>query len=323
MFHHKFKPAWWLPGAHLQTLWPNFFRNKRQLTIVSERLELSDGDFLDLAWSGTGSGPIVVILHGLNGGVNSHYVNGMLYALQQRGWRSVLMHFRGCSGEQNRLARSYHSGETGDLNTLIHELNKREPNTHLFVLGYSLGGNVLLKALGEGSLLPNVRAAVAVSVPFELNKTADHLSHGFSQVYQRHLVRGLTKAHQKKFKTIAAPFDFGAVNKYTKFWEFDDAITAPLHGFVDAADYYAQSSSRQYMQAISIPTLVLHALNDPFTPLEALPTSADVSSHVTLEYSDCGGHVGFVSGVLPWKPVYWLEQRILQYFAAVCEHQIR
>jgi len=310
-----FKPAWWLPGSHLQTLWPALMRWKESLSLQYERLELSDGDFVDLAWVGRGSSPIVCILHGLCGGMDSPYINGILGAIKRQGWRAVLMHFRGCSGEPNRLAKSYHSGETGDLKFLLAELKKREPNTPLFGIGYSLGGNVLLKCLGETGNTNPLKAAAAVSVPFELAKTAEHLKKGFSQVYQKRLLSELKIAHRAKFETMPAPIEFGDIDQLNNFFEFDNAITAPLHGFKDAMDYYQQCSSRQYLKNIETPTLILHARNDPFTTTCSIPEQQDVSDKVNLEISEGGGHVGFVAGRYPWKPIYWLEKRITQYFA--------
>ncbi len=228
------------------------------------------------------------------------------------------MHFRGCSGEPNRLAQSYHSGETRDLQTVITELIHREPHSPLFAIGYSLGGNVLLKWLGEtgesGRENP-LKAAVAVSIPFELAKTAEHLKTGFSRIYQWHLLHSLSISHMRKFKYLPKPIAIRDIKPTAlkTFWEFDDAITAPLHGFKNADDYYEKSSSRQYLVKIKTPTLILHALNDPFTTLSALPTIDEISSQVSLEFSEHGGHVGFISGRYPWKPVYWLEKRIMSY----------
>jgi predicted alpha/beta-fold hydrolase len=301
----KFKPAWWLPGSHLQTLWPVLLRRKVNLPIINERFELADGDFLDLAWVGKGSGPLVLVLHGLNGSVNSHYANGILHAVVQKGWRGVLMHFRGCSGIPNRLARSYHSGETGDLYTVLAELNKREPMTPKFAIGYSLGGNVLLKALGENKNANTLNAAVAISVPFDLSATVDHLCTGFSRLYQWKLVRDLSHAYRVKF---------GKVKKLKTIRDFDDAVTAPLHGFANAQDYYTKSSCNQFLCNIRTPTLIVHARNDPFTALHSLPEQHAVSNNVLLKYTDDGGHVGFIAGTYPWKPIYWLDQTIMNYF---------
>lgn len=310
---NKFKPAWWLPGPHLQTLVPALFRRRPKLNFRPERMELADGDFLDLCWVGSGNGPIVLVLHGLNGSINSRYINGILRAISKRGWRGVLMHFRNCSGEPNRLPRSYHSGETQDLSAVLSELHRRQPNSPIFVIGYSLGGNVLLKALGEDTTHMPIKAAVAISIPFELAKTADHMSKGFARIYQWRLVRELKKAHRAKFKKIKEPIEFGNIGKLRTFWEFDNRITAPLHGFKSADDYYEQSSSRQYLAKIKVPTLIVHARNDPFTNPNSLPEPREVSKHVHLEITEGGGHVGFVAGKFPWRPVYWLENKVLNY----------
>ena len=311
-----FKPAWWLPGPHLQTLWPVFLRRRKLINNHPERLELPDGDFIDLVWVGNKEKrPLVVVLHGLNGGINSHYINGILHAIEQDDWCGVLMHFRGCGGEPNRLAKSYHSGETGDLEFLISELVRRDPDTTIFILGYSLGGNVLLKALGTCDFPVQVKSAIAISVPFELNKTADHMSKGFARIYQSHLVRGLIRNYKRKFNKLSSPLHVTGLNKMRTFWEFDHAVTAPLHGFNSAADYYKKSSSRKFLNKINIPTLILHSLDDPFTSLSSLPQPLEVSKLVVLKVSSSGGHVGFVMGQYPWKPIYWLEQQIIEFFS--------
>lgn len=320
--HNEFKPAWWLPGPHLQTLWAPLIRTKIKLCIHPERLELPDGDFLDLAWVGHGPGPRVLILHGLNGSIDSPYARGILQAINKQGWRGVLMHFRGCSGEPNRRAQSYHAGKTDDLQTVITELIRREPDSPLFAIGYSLGGNVLLKWLGEiaDKHLENpLKAAVAVSVPFQLAKTAEQLKAGFSRFYQWRLLRELSASHHHKCKHLTKPSPVQSIDasRLKTFWEFDNAITAPLHGFKNADDYYEQSSSSQYLTKINIPTLILHAHNDPFTNLNALPKAHEVSPSVSLQFSAHGGHVGFVSGKYPWKPIYWLEKKIIDYLKTI------
>jgi predicted alpha/beta-fold hydrolase len=314
--HQPFKPAWWLPGPHLQTLWTSFVGRKIKLVVHSERLELPDGDFLDLSWVGENKGPIVCVLHGLNGSIESSYAQGILQAISKRGWRAVLMHFRGCSGVPNRLPRSYHAGETGDLATLIHTLMHREPGVSIAAIGYSLGGNVLLKWLGETGLHNPLKAAIAVSVPFDLAKTADHLKKGFSRVYQWKLLRELNHAYRKKWhalKTSLMPMPL----QFPTFCAFDHAVTAPLHGFESAKHYYKLSSSRQYLAGIKTPTLILHARNDPFTTERSLPTVDEISDQVVLEFTEKGGHVGFITGRYPWNPIYWLEDRILNYLESV------
>jgi predicted alpha/beta-fold hydrolase len=309
MSEATFKPAWWLPGPHLQTLWPTLARRGKKILLRRERVELADGDFLDLDWTEQKTGPIVLILHGLEGSVNSPYAQGMLKSMTRQGWRSAVMHFRGCSGEVNRLPRMYHSGDTGDIDALIKILRAREPVTPIAVIGFSIGGNVLLKWLGETADSTILTAAVAVSVPFQLNKSVDHLHQGFSRVYEKHLLRSLCDKITEKFRTQPAPMTLPSVASIKTIRQFDDEITAPLHGFLSAEDYYVRSSSRQFLKSIAVPTLILQAKDDPFMPDSVIPSVSELSSVVKLEVSQHGGHVGFISGT-PWRPRYWLDERI-------------
>jgi predicted alpha/beta-fold hydrolase len=305
-----FKPAWWLPGPHLQTLWPTFAGRGKKIALQRERIELSDGDFIDIDWTTQTTGPRVLVLHGLEGSVNSPYAQGILKALSRQGWRSGVMHFRGCSGEVNRLPRTYHSGDTSDLAAIIALLQKREPNSPLAVIGFSIGGNVLLKWLGETQGNNPLAAAVAVSVPFQLNKSVDRLREGFSRVYEKHLLRCLCRKMAEKFETQSAPIPLPSLASLQTIRQFDNEITAPLHGFSSAEDYYVQSSSRQFLKSIQVPTLVLHAKDDPFMPASVIPEASELSAAITLEVLPKGGHVGFVGGSVPWRPQYWLDERI-------------
>jgi predicted alpha/beta-fold hydrolase len=296
----------------LQTLWPTFFRSPPRLPLRRERIELVDGDFVDLDWTtGASSGPIVLVLHGLEGSSASPYALGLLGACQQRGWRGGVLHFRGCSGVANRLDRGYHSGDTADLEQVVSRLRGREAQTPLVVVGYSLGGNVLLKWLGErpGARRP-VRAAVAISVPFDLAGVADRLERGASRVYQWHLVRAMRASVLRKFHGRPAPVDLAAVARARTFRSFDDAVTAPLHGFAGVDDYYARASCRQFLSGIATPTLIVHALDDPFTTPAIVPRSDELPAAVRLEVSEHGGHVGFIGEGAPCRPRYWLEERI-------------
>ncbi len=307
----RFRPAWWLPNRHLQTIWPVLCRKRIALEIRRERLELPDGDFLDVDWVGE-YGPVVIVLHGLQGSVESNYARGLLKNVVARGWRGALMHFRGCSGEANRLPRSYHSGETGDVAWLAAELRRREPETPLTAVAYSLGGNVLLKWLGESGADNPLRAAVAVSVPFDLAAAADAMESGFSRIYRHYLVRKLKQAVRAKIAngSFALPLSDRALGRLRGFREFDDAVTAPMHGFRNAQDYYERCSSRQFVGRIETPTLILHAADDPLMDSEIIPRPSEHSANVELEVSSNGGHVGFVSGSWPWSVRYWLEDRI-------------
>ena len=310
----RFEPAWWLPGANLQTLWPYYFRRRAQVDLIRERLELPDGDFVDLCLTGNAGGPVVAVFHGLEGCVDSHYVKSVLAAIEKRGWLGVLMHFRGCSGEHNRLARTYHSGDTGDIGFLIDSLHQRFPGVPIAALGYSLGGNALLKYLGEADRNGQVHAAAAVSVPYVLAEGAKRLNTGFSRLYQRRLIGLLKRKIIDKFSDRDCPPDISEILKLNDFFSFDDKITAPLHGFAGVEDYYTRSSSRQYLRSINVPVLLVHARDDPFMTENVIPAEDELSEYVQLELAQTGGHIGFVSGKAPGYPVYWLEQRIIEFF---------
>jgi predicted alpha/beta-fold hydrolase len=297
----------------MQTLWPFLFRRQPRVELKRERTELPDGDFLDLDWTTNDDGPIVLVLHGLEGSSNSKYARGLLKAVHERGWRGVVMHFRGCSGEPNRLPRSYHSGETGDLAHIVDLLRRREPATPLFVVGFSLGGNVLLKWLGETGRQAQIDAAVAVSVPFLLAESARRLEQGFSRLYQWGLMRSMRQSVAEKRKRMELPLKIGDLSALKTFRDFDEHVTALLHGFAGADDYYQRSSSRQYLKGIEIPTLILHARDDPFMTEAVFPQDDELSPATRLEIYDSGGHVGFVAGRYPWYPDYWLEGKILSW----------
>lgn len=309
----SYRPAWWLPSGHAQTLWAALARRRRPPPHRQEQLELPDGDFVDLCWMPGDSGPIVIVLHGLEGGIASPYASGILTAIAACGWRAVLMHFRGCSGRQNRHDRSYHSGDTGDVAFLVAELRRRHPGTPLAAVGYSLGGNALLKYLGETGSGSGLAGAAAVSVPYLLADGAGRLDRGFSRLYQWNLLRSLQRKVAAKFRgreRAVLNLDAGDIRGLDTFWKFDDAVTARLHGFRDVHDYYARSSSRQYLGRIRTPTLLIHALDDPFMTPAVLPSPGELAGMVQLEVHGRGGHVGFVGGNGPWAPRYWLEERI-------------
>ena len=310
MSNAPFKPAWWLPGPHAQTLWPYLLRRLPNVARRRERLELPDGDFLDLDWTGDGNGPLAVVLHGLEGSSRSHYAAGIMHALRLHGWRSVLLHFRGCSGTPNRLARGYHAGETGDLDYVVRLLRQREPLTPLAVVGYSLGGNVLLKWLGEQGAQAPIIGAVAVSVPFTLANAAVRLNRGVSRLYQWSLLHRLRASLRQKWHGMGRVDDAAMLDSLHSLHEFDDRVTAPLHGFAGADDYYAQSSSRGFLHRIRIPTLILQSRDDPFMTPDGLPSPQELSACIDFELLDSGGHVGFVSGSSPWRARYYPEERL-------------
>ena len=315
-----FAPAWWLPGPHLQTVWPVLLRPTRAVSLTRERLELPDGDFIDIDWAGD-AGPIVVILHGLQGSSRSPHVQRLLRTLARRGWRGAVMHFRGCGGEANRLPRTYHSGETSDIGYFLRCLRERHPATPVAAVGYSLGGNVLLKWLAERGAGADLSAAVAVSVPFLLARAADRLDRGASRMYRRHFIADLHRTVTAKFRHRPGPLDLDAMRRARTFRGFDDRVTAPLHGFRDAAHYYDEASCRQYLRGVARPTLILHALDDPFMTADVVPRRDELSPSIRLELSAAGGHVGFVEGSTPWSARYWLEERIPRFLAEQLEFE--
>lgn len=318
-----FRPTWWLRGGHRQTIWPALFRRVASPPGTRERLELPDGDFVDLDHFDRGATEHhVVVLHGLEGSGESAYIRGLVRTVTAHGWAATVLHFRGCSGEPNRLARAYHSGDTADLAHVVARLTDRHPERSITVVGYSLGGNVILKWLGEsGSRL--VDRAVAVSVPFDLERCARHLRRGPARLYQWNLIRSMRRKALIKLDRIrpalpshARDLDAGRIASLATFHAFDQAITAPLHGFRNVYDYYARCSSRRFLEGVRVPTLIVHALDDPFVPLDAIPTPEECSDTVRLELTRGGGHVGFHGTAGDGPDGYWLERRIPEFIAS-------
>ena len=315
----EFKPAWWLTNSHAQTVFRTLTNRVSAPIDNTERLELPDGDFIDLAWAVNGlpqDAPLIVLLHGLGGGVSSPYVGGLLRSFNQAGYRGVLMHFRGASHEPNRLPWAYHSGDTADFSYFLEELNRREPSTAKAVVGVSLGGNILLKWLGETGSQSLIQSAVAVSVPFQLHTVADCVNQGFSRIYQVSLLRGLREVFLKKLAVVNTlmPLSTHDLWSLKTLRSFDQRITAPLHGFPSVDAYYQYASSKQYLKGIATPTLIIHAKDDPFMLPDVVPKEDELSADITLELSQQGGHVGFISGEIFGRPEYWLEQRIARFF---------
>jgi predicted alpha/beta-fold hydrolase len=279
------------------------------LALSPERLELADGDFIDLLWTPDNGGPLVLVVHGLQGSLASHYSRTTLKSLHDSGFRSVFMHLRGCSGEPNRLDRSYHSGATEDLEAVLEHLRHCADDRPLAAVGFSLGGNLLLKHLGERGDQTPLRAGVAVSVPFRLMDAARRLELGCSRLYRRHLLSSLQTAYLRKFRDRPPPLAVDVL-QLRDFYAFDDEVTAPLNGFSGADEYYATCSSRRFLLGITAPTLIIHALDDPFVFRETVPEEAELGPGVLLELSPHGGHVGFVHGTSPRRARYWTDERI-------------
>ena len=297
-----YRPPWWYRGRHLQTLWGPLLRPGGRPEVRRERVETPDGDFVDLDWlAGRERGaPLVVILHGLEGSARSHYVLGLLRSLEKLGWRGLVVHFRSCGGEVNRLARLYHSGDTGDLEFVISRLTSREPQLRMGMVGVSLGGNVMLKWLGERreGAPSQVVAAAAISTPFNLAACAAVLDRGFNRrMYTATFLATMKAKLDKKAHLYGNVLDLAAALRAKTFAEYDRLVTAPLHGFADEQDYWDRSSSAQFLPGIRRPTLLINALNDPFMPACALPRAAVAKSRwLEAAFVKQGGHVGFLEG---------------------------
>ena len=321
----RFKPAWWLNNPHLQTLYPALLRKPPGPTLKRERLITDDNDFLDIDFCGDeepSQRPLIILLHGLTGSSQSKYIKGLQQVLLTQGLRSVALNFRGCSGEYNDSSRCYHSGETGDIDFLYRTLRAREPKTPMAAVGFSIGGNVLLKWLGEQGSEVDLFAATAVSVPLVLSSCANKLDNGFSKLYRASLLRELKqyiRLKQHHLESLGKSEEaeilrqIGDLDAITSFWQYDDRVIAKLYDFANVDDYYQRSSSRQFLQAIKVPTLLIQAQDDPFMTAEVLPELAELSSSVSLEITAGGGHVGFISGNNPFRAEYWLEQRIPEF----------
>lgn len=315
-FRPTFRPALWLPGPHAQTIGGRLFRRPAAPPFVRERIDTPDGDFIDLDFPPAPSGtdetaPLVLLLHGLEGSARRGYAINVYRALASHGIRAVGLNFRSCSGEINRTARFYHSGDTDDIRHVVDTLRARYPAAPLGIIGFSLGGNALLKYLGEegAAARDRVRGAVAISVPYDLAAGADALdTTPMGRFYTGVFLKSLVAKADAKAALLVDQCDIERVRAARSFREFDDAATAPLHGFADADDYYDRSSSRSYLARIRVPTLLLHAADDPFLPARAFP-HAEVAANPYLSavLTRRGGHVGFISGP-PWKPRFWAEQ---------------
>lgn len=308
----KFRPSWWLRNPHLQTLWASKFRRPLPNPYTCERLELADGDFIDLAWNKIQSNTIVCLFHGLSGCVHSAYINRIMVALSEHNVQCVLMHFRGCSGEPNRKPKSYHSGQTEDIRFIAQLVKQRYPKAQIKAIGYSLGGNALLKYLAEDGNAVPLQKAIIVSPPLVLQEGAKRMNSGISRIYQHYLLGLMRKQHERKRTTYPELKLPEAPASLDTFWRFDDAITAPLHGFTDVHHYYTECSTRQYLSSITTQSHILFSQDDPFFTPKVIPTEDELGPHMTFELAEYGGHVGFISGANPLQPHYWLESRLLE-----------
>lgn len=317
----EFKPAWWMRNRHLQTILPRFYPARYFFSPVDSEFELSDGDFVEITWSVDPSTmspnqPVVLVLHGLEGSFDSFYAKRMMNKIHQQGWVAVLMHFRGCGKKPNRKAQSYHSGQTSDVTEFVEHLKQNFPNHPLFAVGFSLGGNVLAKYLGEQPE-SGIDGAVVISAPLDLSICAKAIGSGFSKVYQKYLVDRLKNSTHEKIDFLQGaepiPLDKQVLDTIKTLPEFDQLLTAPINGFDSAEDYYQRCSGNQFLKSITTPTLIIHAKDDPFMTEAVIPDNEMMSSTVQFELSERGGHVGFLSGWNPLNPEFWLETRASQY----------
>lgn len=323
LFESAFRPAWWLRNAHAQTLFSTFFRRPPVLARRREELALSDGDFLDLDWclpaGWMADAPLVLVVHGLSGSSDSHYVLGLQAELSARGWASVAMNCRGASGRPNNRPRAYHAAASDDILAVLSHMAERYPAAPLALVGYSLGGSMTVRLMGEQRERAPVFAAVAVSVPLQLTLCADRMDRGFSRVYRQHFMEVLVSYWKDKAVHLERLGDLDSARlvhdllqrgPFRSFWQYDNELIAPLHGFRDVHDYYERASPRQFLSRIARPTLVIQAADDPFMTPDVLPEAEELSSAVHFELCRQGGHVGFIEGGTPLAPRYYLEKRI-------------
>jgi uncharacterized protein len=313
----------WLAGGHAQTIWPTFVRRPR-VRYRRERVNTPDGDFWDFDWLATSDGaanaPLVVLFHGLEGNSASQYARALMAALGDLGWRGVIPHFRGCSGERNRLARAYHSGDHEEIGRMLAAVRERvQPGTVIHAAGISLGGSALLNWLGrQGDAAANMlKSAAAVSAPIDLTASGHDIDRGFNRIYAWHFLMTLKPKSRLLARQFPTRVDENRVRRAYTMYAFDNAVTAPLHGFADTRDYWKRASSRPWLREVALPTLVLNAKNDPFIPGTSLPGPSEVSRSIVLEQPEHGGHAGFLVGPFPGR-ITWLPQRLLQFFRHGC-----
>ena len=312
----RFVPAWWLPHAHLQTIFASLFARAPRVEYRRERWDTPDGDFVDVDFVGGREGtPWLHVFHGLEGSSQSGYARALMAHAVAHGWRGSVMNFRGCSGEPNLLPRAYHSGDSDEIDWVLRRLRERAPDVPLRVVGVSLGGNAFAKWLGERgeAARPIVEAAAVVAAPLDLMAAGEALGRGLAMGYTTHFLGTLRKNALARLERHPGLYDPAAVRRSRTLRDFDNVVTAPLHGFRDTDDYWTRASSKPWLASIAVPTLVLNARDDPFMPERALPTEREVSPAVKLEFPRNGGHVGFVSGPFPGN-IDWLPRRIFHFF---------
>lgn len=306
----SYLPPWWLKNRHLQTCLFSLFPPKSKQAVQWEQLTLLDGDFIDVCWAGPRRGKIAVLLHGLEGSVSSHYIQVMIDDLVESGWQVVAMHFRTCSGRLNRLPQSYHARHTQDLAYLLSLLRRRFPAREIAAIGFSLGANVLLNYLIDSQDFALVDKAIALSVPFEMNECAKNLSGFYQWQFLRTMKR---KVKEKIMRGIDMPIKKDELKYIKTFYDFDDMVTSPLHGFRNSLDYYDRATVRGRLKHIDKKTLILHAADDPLVPSYAIPSANEISPMTNLVVTQHGGHLGFLTARAPWQLDYWWRQCMLDF----------
>lgn len=327
---NSYRAPAWLPGGHVQTVYAALLAPRPRVRYRRECWDTPDGDFVDLDWivnpapeprrinlMEPSSVPLVVLFHGLEGSSRSHYARSLMAEVSRRGWRGAVVHFRGCGGEPNRLQRAYHSGDSAEADWILRRFAANRAGAPVYAAGFSLGGNMLLKWLGEtgASAREVVDRAAAVSAPVDLMAAGEALDRGFNLIYRRHFLVTMKKKALEKLKHYPGLYDAARVRAASTLREFDDLVTAPLHGFAGVDDYWTRASSKPWLRHIAVPTLMINARNDPFLPHLALPRREDLSAAVTPDYPDGGGHAAFVHGGFPGR-LDWVPHRMLDFFAS-------
>ena len=321
-----FEAPWWFRNAHFQTLYSTFsWGNTSSFKIKREILNLPDGDITAVDWIQniklTENTPILIILHGLEGSSESSYVKMLMEEAFKKKWQCCVLHFRDCGNCENKFPRRYHAGDTEDIRYFIECLKSKKSSINnkapLLAAGYSLGGNVLLKYLGENQTKAQLTAAVAVCTPLNLHISSETLKSFKSCIYQKYLINKLKKSIYKKFDKSTTYFNFNKLKSVKTFYEFDDLITSQLHGFKNADDYYSKCSSTNYLPYIDCPTLIINSLDDPFMKPQGIPAMNKLSENITLEISKKGGHVGFIEGGSLRKPRFYLPKRIIGFMESL------
>jgi uncharacterized protein len=313
--NRPYKAPIWLPGGHGQTIWPRLIKPLPP-AMHRERWETRDGDFIDVDFlEGPEYAPLLILFHGLEGNSNSHYAISIALACEKQGWRFAMPHFRGCSGEINRLPRGYHSGDSDEIDWILRRLQGQNRGRDMHAAGVSLGGNALLKWAGErgesaGELVSGV---AAVCAPLDLAACGHQLARGFNRVYTQYFLKTMKTTSAERLRRFPGLFDGDRMWQAENLYQFDDVVTGPIHGFAGADDYWRRCSAKPWLKSIRIPALALNPKNDPFLPARYLPRHDEVSANVRLEHPQSGGHVGFVSGSFPGN-LDWLPQRLINFF---------